>query len=63
MLYEKYEKYYEEENPNLTQSEAIVFALLHEMDGRRGVLDLEMDEDIFEEMLTEMVKITEQEIR
>jgi len=47
-----------EENTDLTKAESIVFELLDEMSGRRGVLDLySFDEDIQEEMLESWVEI------
>jgi len=46
-----------------TPAENIVFKLLDELNGRRGVLGVdECDEEIQEEILTELVSITEAEL-
>jgi len=48
----------------LTTAEDIVFSLLSELDGRRGVLDFyNCDHDIQEEMLDKLVEITNEKLK
>jgi len=47
-----------------TKAEEIVFAIIDEMSGRRGVLDINsFDEDIQEEMLQAWVDITNKKLK
>jgi hypothetical protein len=59
------DKYYktEEENPKLTKSEDIVFSILDEMRGRRGMDGFgDCDSEIQEEILEALVKIVDEKL-
>lgn len=60
-LLEKYNK--EEENIELTKSEDIVFSILDNMSGRRGLSGFDdVDTSIQEEILEELVELVNEKI-